>query len=170
MDRSLALFAIGLVFGGGIGFAIAASNGVTFDGHDHGDPAAHGGGGHAAMDHGGADHARMHGQPIALAAEEAPSLAIRVTPDPMSGHNLFVETEGFAFAPQNASGANQPGEGHAHVYVNGAKIGRLYGPWLHLPDLPKGEVTVEVTLNANDHRPLAVNGAPITAREVLTVE
>ena len=44
MDRSLALFAIGLVFGGGIGFAIAASNGVTFDGHDHGDPAAHGGG------------------------------------------------------------------------------------------------------------------------------
>ena len=91
MDRSLALFAIGLVFGGGIGFAIAASNGVTFDGHDHGDPAAHGG-----MDHGGADHARMHGQPITLAAEDAPSLAIRVTPDPMSGNNLFVETEGFA--------------------------------------------------------------------------
>jgi len=112
----------------------------------------------------------MHGQPITLAAEDAPSLAIRATPDPMSGHNLFVETEGFAFAPQNASGDNQPGEGHAHVYVNGAKIGRLYGPWLHLPDLPKGEVTVEVTLNANDHRPLAVNGAPITAREVLTVE
>lgn len=165
MDRSLALFAIGLIFGGGIGFAIAASNGVTFDGHDHDDPAVHGG-----VNHGGADHARMHGQHIALAAEDAPSLAIRVTPDPMSGHNLFVETEGFAFAPQNASGDNQPGEGHAHVYVNGAKIGRLYGPWLHLPDLPKGAVTVEVTLNANDHRPLAVNGAPITAREVLTVE
>lgn len=165
MDRSLALFAIGLVFGGGIGFAIAASSGVTFDRHDHGDPAAHGG-----VDHGGADHARMHGQPITLAAEDAPSLAIRVTPDPMSGHNLFVETEGFAFAPQNASGDNQPGEGHAHVYVNGTKVGRLYGPWLHLPDLPKGAVTVEVTLNANDHRPLAVNGAPITALEVLTVE
>ncbi len=165
MDRSLALFAIGLVFGGGIGFAIAASNGVTFDGHDHGDPAVHGG-----VDHGGADHARMHGQPITLAAEDAPSLAIRVKPDPMSGHNLYVETDGFAFAPQNASGDHKPGEGHAHVYVNGAKIGRLYGPWLHLPNLPKGEVTVEVTLNANDHRPLAVNGAPITAREVLTVE
>ncbi|MEM5541493.1 hypothetical protein WNY61_01965 [Sulfitobacter sp. AS92] len=165
MDRSLALFAIGLVFGGGIGFAIAASSGVTFDGHDHGDPAAHGG-----VDHGGADHARMHGQPITLAAEDAPSLAVRVTPDPMSGHNLFVETDGFDFAPQNASGDHQPGEGHAHVYVNGTKIGRLYGPWLHLPDLPKGAVTVEVTLNANDHRPLAVNGAPITAREVLTVE
>lgn len=165
MDRSLALFAIGLVFGGGIGFAIAASNGVTFDGHDHGDPAAHGG-----MDHGSADHARMHGQPIDIAASDAPNLAVRVKPDPMSGHNLYVETDGFAFAPQNASGDNQPGEGHAHVYVNGTKIGRLYGPWLHLPNLPKGEVTVEVTLNANDHRPLAVNGAPITAREVLTVE
>ena len=43
MNRTLALFAIGLIFGGGIGFALAAGNGITFDGHDHGDAAQHGG-------------------------------------------------------------------------------------------------------------------------------
>ena len=56
MNRTLSLFVIGLVFGGGLGFAIAAGNGVTFDGHDHADPSAHGGAmDHAAMGH-GSDH------------------------------------------------------------------------------------------------------------------
>lgn len=36
MDRGLALFLIGLLFGGGIGFVAAAGLGVTLDGHDHG--------------------------------------------------------------------------------------------------------------------------------------
>tara|TARA_R110002049_G_scaffold44333_5_gene130114 strand:- start:172801 stop:173298 length:498 start_codon:yes stop_codon:yes gene_type:complete len=165
MDRSLALFAIGLVFGGGIGFAIAASNGVTFDGHDHGDPAAHGG-----MDHGGADHAMMHDQPLDLPPDAAPQISMTIARDPMAGYNLHVMVQDFAFSPQNASGENTPGEGHAHVYINGEKLGRLYAPWLHIAELPKGEVTVEVTLNSNDHRPLAVAGVPITAREVLRVE
>jgi len=35
MDRRLSMLLIGLLFGGGIGFTIAAGNGVTFDGHDH---------------------------------------------------------------------------------------------------------------------------------------
>ena len=49
MDRSLWLLVIGLVFGSGIGFVIAAGNGITLDGHDHNDPAQHGeAGGHSA--------------------------------------------------------------------------------------------------------------------------
>ena len=35
MNRQLALFAIGLLFGGIIGFLIAAGNGITISGHDH---------------------------------------------------------------------------------------------------------------------------------------
>ncbi|MDW4496468.1 hypothetical protein R5H30_00625 [Sulfitobacter sp. D35] len=41
MDRGLFLFLIGLVFGGGIGFLLAAGYGVTLDGHDHGDSEQH---------------------------------------------------------------------------------------------------------------------------------
>ena len=44
MDRRLSMLLIGLVCGGGIGFTIAAGNGVTFVGHDH--ATGHGGGGH----------------------------------------------------------------------------------------------------------------------------
>ena len=81
--------------------------------------------------------------------------------DPASGWTLHVITENFTFSPQNASRDHVPGEGHAHVYINGVKLGRFYGPWVHLDNLPEGEVTVEVTLNANDHRPLAVSGVPL---------
>lgn len=161
MARALSLFAIGLVFGGGIGFVTAAGMGVTFDGHDHSDPAHHSA---------GKDHAMMHDMPVDVPAADAPSLAITLTPDPMTGYNLHVMTDNFAFSPQNASLANVTGEGHAHVYINGEKHSRLYGAWMHLGDLPKGEVEVEVTLNTNDHRPMSVAGTPITATQMIEVE
>lgn len=163
MNRSLSLFVIGLVFGGGIGFTIAAGNGVTFDGHDHGTHLA-------GMDHGNMDHSAMHDTPVDVPAADAPGLSVMITPDPMAGFNLHVMTENFTFSPERASLANVTGEGHAHVYINGEKLGRLYNPWMHLAGLPKGEVEVRVTLNTNDHRPLAVNGTPVSALQMITVE
>lgn len=165
MNRTLALFVIGLIFGGGLGFAFAAGNGITFDGHDHGDPAQH-----AGIDHGGMDHSKMHETPIEVSATVAPVVKIDVTPDPMAGYNLHVMIDNFAFSPQNASQPHIPGEGHAHVYANGVKLGRLYGPWMHLDTLPSGPVDIEVTLNSNDHHPLTVDGAPISAKTTVVVE
>lgn len=154
MDRALALFAIGLVFGGGVGFVIAAGAGVTLDGHDH---AAQG----APADAATAGH--DHGAPVSLASgAQAPSVRVTLTPDPVSGWNLHAPTSNFAFAPEKAGAAHVPGEGHAHVYVDGDKIARLYSPWMHLGALPEG-ATVEVTLNSNDHRPLEVDGKPVAA-------
>lgn len=177
MDRTLGLFIIGLVFGGGIGFALAAANGVTFDGHDHSDPAQHGGAlDHSQMDHAAmghdmdGDHAMMHDTPLEVEGVPAPTLAIMVSADPMAGHNLHVMVENFSFSPQNASGADVPGEGHAHVYVNGEKLGRLYSEWYHIDALPKGEHEVEVTLNSNNHQPLAVGGVLVEANAMVVVE
>ena len=64
---------------------------------------------------------------------------------------------------ERSGGDHVAGEGHAHVYVDGEKIARLYGPWLHIPSLSPGAV-VEVTLNANDHRPLAIGSGRIADR------
>lgn len=166
MSRTVSLFVIGLVFGGGLGFVAAAGYGVTFDGHDHGDPAHHG----ASIDHASMDHAMMHDTPVDVPAEDAPKLSIMVMPDPMAGYNLHVMTDNFSFSPERASLANVTGEGHAHVYINGEKLGRLYGAWMHLDALPKGEVEVKVTLNTNDHRPLAVSGTAVSAVQIITVE
>ncbi|WP_306120172.1 MULTISPECIES: hypothetical protein [unclassified Roseitalea] len=161
MSRTLVMLGIGLVFGGGIGFVTAAGNGITLDGHDHGDHAAHAG---AAVH--GHDHTATH---VVAPGPDAPSLAIAVEPDPMAGWNLNIRTENFRFAPENASRAHRAGEGHAHVYVNGVKIARHYGPWFHIADLPRGENRIAVSLTTNDHRTLAVGDDPLRAVAVVTV-
>lgn len=168
--RTFMLFVIGLTFGAAGGFVVAAANGITFDGHDHGDPAQHSGMDHGAMGHGDMDHAQMHDTPMEVDAASAPKLDIDVIKDPMAGYNLHVMTEGFTFSPTHASLAHVAGEGHAHVYVNGDKLGRLYGAWMHLDALPSGDVEISVTLNTNDHRPLSVDGTLIKAETTITVE
>ncbi len=145
--RGLLLLAIGLATGTGLGVVLAADRGLTLSGHDHGDPAQH-----AA----GHDHAT----PRRLGAD-GPGLSVEAVRDPVSGWNLHLETERFAFAPEAAGGAPAAGEGHAHLYVDGEKVARLYGPWVHL-DRERGRV--RVVLTGNDHRPLVSDG---TAAEVV---
>lgn len=164
MTRSIALLLIGLIFGGGIGFVIAAANSVTLDGHDHD---AHGEQGTEMSE--SMEHAHDEALPVA-AGENAPTLAIDLVKDPMAGWNLHVMTENFRFAPDHASLSHVAGEGHAHVYVNGVKLGRLYGDWMHIAELPKGDTAVMVTLNSNDHRPLAVGDTTLSATVSVQVD
>lgn len=174
MERSLALFVIGLIFGGGIGFVTAAGYGVTFDGHDHADPAAHQTQAAGTQSHdahsGHKTTGHNHDELVSVAAgPDAPALTISVLPDPASGYNLHLVTRNFTFAPEHASQGHVAGEGHAHVYVNGEKIGRLYGSWMHLASLPEN-AEVEVTLNTNDHRLLAVDNQPLKASVTVSAD
>ena len=154
MPRSLALLLIGLLLGGGVGFFLAAANNVALDGHHH--PAA------GRVGHGGT---------IDLpAGPGAPTLDFRVVEDAASGWNLHIVTTGFRFTRESVNGPHRAGEGHAHVYVDGKKVARIYGPRFHLGALPPGEVTLSVTLNANDHSALAVAGRPLKAEKTITVE
>jgi len=172
IDRSIALLVIGLIFGGGIGFVIAAGNGITLDGHDHSQNLAGHAGDHAAAHANGDDsYTMLHDQFVSIPSEsDLPRLNIELTPDPVSGWNLHVIVQDFRFSPQNAGGPHIPGEGHAHVYVNGQKIARLYGPWLHLDALPDGPATIRVSLHANDHRALAVGQKPIVASATINAK
>ena len=90
--RQLALFLIGLFFGGGLGFLVAASYGVTLDGHDHSDPAHHAAGKHEGMDH----RAHQTHAPLNLpAGPNAPTLGVALTKDAKGGWNLQIVTENF---------------------------------------------------------------------------
>jgi hypothetical protein len=102
------------------------------------------------------------GQPI-------PTVQLVVHPDAMQGWNLEIQTTHFRFAPELINQANQPGLGHAHLYINGEKQGRVYGPWLHLAQLPPGPNEITVSLNANGHEALTHNGQPIAATVVIEV-
>jgi hypothetical protein len=92
----------------------------------------------------------------ASASPSAPAetaVSVTATPDPMAGVNLHVVATGFRWAPEHASGPAVDGEGHAHVYVDGTKVGRLYGEWMHL-GLAAGRHEIRVSLNGNDHKDL----------------
>jgi len=102
-----------------------------------------------------------------------PTVAIELHPDTMSGYNLEVKTENFRFAPEHVNTAVVANEGHAHVYVDGKKIARLYGNWMHLPKelfVGVGDHHVLVTLNANDHSDLAHGGTKIEAKGMVTTK
>lgn len=101
----------------------------------------------------------------------APSVEIDVQRDPMmpGNVNVHIMTENFTFAPENVSGEHVPGEGHAHVFVDGVKISRAYGQWYHIPRLKPGEHTIRVTLNTNAHEEYTVDGEVVAATDTVKI-
>ena len=130
MTHIAILFVISLFFSAGLGFIVAAANAVTFGGHD---PADHGAG-------------------------QAMQLVLH--PDAPESVNLQMALTDFRFAPEAVNTAHVHSEGHAQIYVNGAKIARAYGPWHQITGLSGGE-DIRVTLNANAHRKLFAGDIPI---------
>ena len=118
---------------------------------------------HSGHDHSGHDHSHdhSHGQIDVSDQENPPGLVLSVTPDQKGGWNLNLALENFQFAPQNVNQAHVAGEGHAHLYIDGHKITRLYGEWYFIDALEPGEHEVRVTLNANDHSDLVFAGEPV---------
>lgn len=110
-----------------------------------------------------------HDEAIEVGTANAPTLDLVMVEDPAGGWNLRLDTTNFVFAPENVSTEHVPGEGHAHLYVDGIKITRIYGQWHQLPTLQPGEHTIRVDLSANDHSPLSSDGVLISDTEILVV-
>ena len=100
--------------------------------------------------------------------EPEPTLALTVT-EADDGWIVAAETEWFTFSEDQADGPHAPGVGHGHLYVNGLRLQRLYGPEAQIGALPPGDHLVRATLNSNDHRTYAVDGTPVTDTVVVTV-
>ncbi len=94
-----------------------------------------------------------------------PTVDLVLHKDPMSGWNAEIMTTHFQFSPRKAGLDHKEGEGHAHIYVNGEKINRLYGNWYHLANVGTGD-TVMVNLNTNNHMPLLYEGIEISDEEI----
>ncbi|WP_428924895.1 hypothetical protein [Marinibacterium sp. SX1] len=91
-----------------------------------------------------------------------PTLSIQVSPDG-DRWAVRVETTDFTFNEDMADGPHVPGVGHAHLYLDGVKLQRLYHRDATIGALPPGSYLVRVTLNTNDHRVYMHKGAPISA-------
>jgi hypothetical protein len=122
--------------------------------------------------HGHADDGgeKVHEHPKRnVQASSAPAIKnLAVTPDNKSGWNISFDTENFTFAPGQAGNAHQNGQGHAHLYIDGKKITRLYTTYHYIGELSEGKHTIRITLNTNDHQDYAVDGTTIQTEAVIT--
>jgi len=94
-----------------------------------------------------------------------PKLSLKLTKDSIDGYNLTLITQHYLLIPppENSSMAELMKvsiekssnfvEGHAHLYINGIKIQRIYGKTIHIPHryLKNGINTISVTLNNHGH-------------------
>ena len=110
--------------------------------------------------HEGTPH--VHGL-VEVDPENTPTVAIRAERDALSGWNIFLDVENFTFAPEMVNQPHAANIGHAHLYLNGMKVARLYGTAYHLANVPEGQSVITVSLNTNDHSDMAMNGTPIEA-------
>lgn len=99
-----------------------------------------------------AEQAKLVHPKFEIAAGQAvPTVMLHPYRDSMGGWNIQVMTTNFKFAPENAGKEDVMGEGHAHLFVNGKKVARVYGEWVHLT-LGKGQNKVKINLTTNSHK------------------
>lgn len=112
----------------------------------------------------GTDHSQHPGLEMP-AGYPLPAMTVRIRADWMDGYNLFLDTANFRFTPQNAGLEPIPNQGHAHLYVNGEKLARLYAPWHHLRSavLREGVNRIELEFSANGHAAWTAGGEPLGA-------
>ena len=126
----------------------------------------HGGMDHASMDHSGHQedaHGAHHGNPLEMDSDSGPSLRLEVVVDPEEGWLLKLQTANFTYVKNHADQPHVDGEGHAHLYVDGEKVTRIYEETYRLESLPEGSHEIRVTLNSNDHRHYEVAGNQVAA-------
>lgn len=101
-----------------------------------------------------------------------PRLSLRVHRDDTAGANLHLTLQHYALTSPEYT--ERPGRlnGHAHLYVNGRKIQRLYGPDVHLPSslFNPGVNVIVVSLNAHNHAVWQRGDVPIMASVFVDID
>lgn len=96
--------------------------------------------------------------------EEIPAPGLTLASPPSvgaAGFEISLNSENFTFVRAADDAQHVPNEGHAHVYLNGLKLGRLYDEEYRIGALTSGDYVLRIALNTHDHRPYLANGAPV---------
>ena len=115
------------------------------------------------------DHHHAPGVPDEVVSETPISLTVAAEADAEGSIDVHIETEGFRFARELVDQDHTPGTGHAHIYMDGEKLGRVFESEYRIADAPPGEHEVRVTLNTNDHSELVYNGKKLSATVTVNV-
>lgn len=117
-----------------------------------------------------ADGGMRHGMAHGVMINPAPKVTL-LPPESIStdGFDVTLDVENFAFVLAEDGAAHVPNQGHAHIYLNGLKLGRLYSEDFTVGGLKSGTYTLQVGLNTNDHRPYVTAQGPIGATFVFQI-
>ncbi|MFT4412821.1 hypothetical protein ACLM5H_03075 [Fredinandcohnia humi] len=100
----------------------------------------------------------------------APSITGSVSKDLSGTWLLEIETNHFTFEPEKVGTQDiSYNEGHAHIYLDGIKVNRLYGNYYNLDNLSPGKHEIKVTLNGNNHGVFVLAGKEIAYTETIEV-
>lgn len=99
------------------------------------------------------------------AGNPVPKISLRFYRDEVSGLNLYVHLMDFQMGPPELAMKGRRSTGHGHLYINGRKVRRVYGPHQHLPVglFKPGVNLVMVSLNDHNQRPWTREGLQIQA-------
>ncbi|WP_171132949.1 MULTISPECIES: hypothetical protein [unclassified Ruegeria] len=111
-----------------------------------------------------------HSATIGIALSPGPTIALVQDPEVRpEGFDVEIRVENFEFTRVDDSAPHVDGQGHAHIYLNGLKLGRLYEERFAIGTLAPGEYVLSVVLNTNDHRPYVSNGEPVVLSYAFTL-
>lgn len=104
-------------------------------------------------------------------SDAIPSITGSVSQDASGTWLLEIQTTHFTFTPKKIGSQEESfHEGHAHLYINGKKINRIYGEYYNLDTLTPGTYDIKVTLNGNNHGVLTYDGKEIAYSETFIVK
>lgn len=117
------------------------------------------------------DHSGEHGHngtaTETLVSEAPVGVSITAEVDAQGAVDVEIDVEGMRFAPESVDQEHTAGAGHAHIYVDGEKLGRVFESSYRIENLPPGDHDIRVSLNTNDHRELVYDGK--VAEDTVTV-
>jgi hypothetical protein len=102
----------------------------------------------------------------------APAPSLTVTAEPKSADRstwlLTLTPQNFRFIPMTKNIPSSVNEGHAHLYLNGKKLGRIHTTTYELKNVPPGTHRVRAVLSTNGHEEILSKGQPVAGTVTIT--
>lgn len=99
-----------------------------------------------------------------------PAVDLHVMPADGGGWLVEIEPTNFIVRTECSTEQRDILEGHAHLYINGQKIGTMFSHWHYVTAMPPGLNVVTVTLNTAQHRALTMDGRVIGASMIVAAQ
>ncbi|MDE2692620.1 MAG: hypothetical protein OSA10_00470 [Paracoccaceae bacterium] len=154
-SRDTFLFLIFGFFTFGAGYIMALQLGESFSSHEH------------SSGHNEVNDIQVNHNYSSLEITDNIEFDFELIQENSNNWNIVLDIKGLKFSPENVGKQHVNGQGHAHVFVDGRKHGRMYSNWYYLGPLDLGS-QITVTLNSNNHKVFFKNGKPIEISRRLT--